>query len=217
MAVRTGLVPGNHVITQILQTRPDPTALKQGTKGTPVKLVCNYFRVTKTSTWQLYLYRVDFTPEVQIRKLQSGLLHEQLKHHGRYLFDGTMLYMLSKLDKDVTEFVTKGNKDDQTYLIKVKLICVVPSGTYQYFHVWSTLLRKCELMLGMQLLGRNYYDPVQRVRFSSSRRPVFFLNENLRFSTTYPSIISNYGLDSSQRYTSMNVTYWYAPIYATKL
>lgn len=158
VAERSGLVAGNHQITRIIPTKPDATASKQGTSGVPVKLVANYFRVTKRSTWELYLYRVDFSPEIENKAFRSGLLHDQINNHGRYIFDGTMLYMLAKFDKDVTEFLARGNKDDQTYTIKIKLAGLVPPDTYQYLHVWASLLRKCESTLGLQLVGRNYYS-----------------------------------------------------------
>ncbi|KAG4068811.1 hypothetical protein HA402_002502 [Bradysia odoriphaga] len=129
---RTGLVPGNHAITRILQTNPDDTASKQGKSGVPVNLVSNYFRVTKRSTWEFYLYRVDFTPAIENK-----------------IFRG-------------------GNKDGQLYVIKIKLVGLVPRDTYQYLHVWALLLRKCQRDLGLQLMGRHYYDPdpKEKVRFS---------------------------------------------------
>ncbi|XP_037028575.1 protein piwi-like [Bradysia coprophila] len=156
---RTGLAPGNHTINRILQTNPDATASKQGTSGVPVSLVSNYFRVAKRSTLELYLYRVDFTPAIKNKVFQGGLLHGQMKNYGLYFFDGTMMYMMAKLEKDVTEYDVKGNKDDQHYAIKIKLVGLVPPDTYQYLHVWALLLRKCERALGLQLVGRNYYDP----------------------------------------------------------
>lgn len=156
---------GNHTITKIISTRPDNAPSKQGKSGMPVELVTNYFRILKKPTWQLYLYRVDFSPEIEIRSLKAGMLHQQIKPFGTSLFDGTMLYLMVKLDKDVTEFMTKSNRDEQPYQIKVKFVGLVDPDTHQYLHVWSVLLRKCEKTLGLQLVGRNYYDPFAKVRF----------------------------------------------------
>lgn len=109
---------------------------------------------------QLYLYRVDFSPEIEIRSLKSGLLFDKIKNSGLSLFDGSMLYLTKKLD--FAEFTAK-TKKDEIYQIKVKLVGLVLPDTYQYNHVWSVLLRKCEKELGLQLVGRNYYDPKARV------------------------------------------------------
>lgn len=171
---------GNHTITKILQTKPD-TSSKQGSSGVPVQLETNYFRIVKKPTWQLHLYHVGFSPEIQSRKFQDALLYDMMKNYGKFLFDGSMMYLNGKLEKKVTEFTTKGRKDDQTFLITVKLVGLVSSDTHQYLHSWSLLFRQCEKTLGLKLMGRNYYDPIAKVSF-------FFHGlvnaKNVRFNVT---------------------------------
>lgn len=158
---------GNHTISKIVPTRPDNAPSKQGTSGVPVELETNYFRIVKKPSWQLYLYRVDFAPEIEIRSLKEGMLYQQIKSFGPSLFDGTVLYLTVKLEREVTEFVTKSNRDKQPYQIKVKFVGLVSPDTHQYLHVWRLLLRHCEKALGLQLVGRNYYDAVSKVRVFS--------------------------------------------------
>lgn len=155
---------GHDTITKILQTKPD-TSSKQGKTGKIVHLETNYFRIIKKPTWHLHLYHVNISPEIQSRKFQAGLLYDQMKTYGKFLFDGTMMYLNGKLEKEVTEFATKGKKDDQPYVITIKLVGLVSSDTHQYLHSWSLLFRQCEKTLGLQLMGRNYYDPIAMVSF----------------------------------------------------
>lgn len=45
-------------------TRPAHITSVVGTSGKPCKLVSNFFKVQSSTSWCLYEYRVDFTPEV---------------------------------------------------------------------------------------------------------------------------------------------------------
>lgn len=114
------------------------------------------------------MYSVDFSPDIVSRSLKSGMLFQQIEPYtkgSKGLFDGTVLYLRVELESKVTKFVATSKKDKQPCEITVTLVGLASPDTHQYLHVWSVLLRKCEKSLGLQLVGRNYYDPIAAVSF----------------------------------------------------
>lgn len=78
-----------------------------GTTGVPVKLVTNTFRLTNTPDRALYHYHVTFKPDIQSRKLRSGLLSDHREILGPVrVFDGMQLYQPRRLDQEVISFVS---------------------------------------------------------------------------------------------------------------
>lgn len=73
-----------------------------GSSGIMVKLTTNYFRLTSRPQWALYQYHVDYSPEMEARRLRSALLfqHEELIGKTR-AFDGSILFLPKKLGKKV--------------------------------------------------------------------------------------------------------------------
>ncbi|KAJ1094267.1 hypothetical protein NDU88_007345, partial [Pleurodeles waltl] len=73
---------------------------KTGVSGTTIKLSTNHFRLTSRPQWVLYQYHIDYNPQMESRRLRSALLfqHEDLIGKVR-AFDGTMLFLVKRLDK----------------------------------------------------------------------------------------------------------------------
>lgn len=73
-----------------------------GSSGAMIKLIANFFRLTSRPQWALYQYHVDYNPEMEARRLRSGLLfqHEDLigKTHA---FDGSILFLPKRLPNKV--------------------------------------------------------------------------------------------------------------------
>lgn len=136
---------------------------KHGKRGRPVNLLTNYFRILKQPTWQLYQYRVDFSPEVLLRGLKNRLIFEQKTLFGSYLFDGTILVLMGKLNDDV--IVLKSNdRDDNPIDITVKFTGVVPKNQCDF--ILNTIFRKSMSTLDLVLVRRNFFDPLNAVGFS---------------------------------------------------
>jgi len=86
---------------------------KQGTNGTEVALFTNYFQVSTKGDGTLLNYRVDFTPEEERSSVKKRLMRVHEGTLGKYIFDGTNLYMSNRISGDVS------------YLISVIMFCSV--------------------------------------------------------------------------------------------
>jgi hypothetical protein len=89
-------------IESVLHTRPANCTDKKGTSGTPVQILCNYFRVLNRPDWILYQYHVDFAPVIDSKRTRIELMraHDALFPQNK-AFDGMTLYSLTRLPNEV--------------------------------------------------------------------------------------------------------------------
>lgn len=89
-------------IESVLHTRPANCTVKSGSKGDPVKILCNYFEVVNQPDWVLYQYHVDYLPVIDSRRMRIALFrnHDALFPLNK-AFDGSTLYSLTKLPDEV--------------------------------------------------------------------------------------------------------------------
>lgn len=73
-----------------------------GSVGNVTELTTNYFRLTSRPQWALYQYHIDYSPEMEARRLRIALLfqHENLLGKIR-AFDGSILLLPKKLENKV--------------------------------------------------------------------------------------------------------------------
>lgn len=161
-----GSVRARTIITDIIKTRPESVQTKKGKSGQPVSLLTNHFRLLKQPNWQLYQYRVDFSPPIELRGLRNRLIYEQKPTLGGYLFDGTMLFLSVKLPKDVTEFMSK-DREDNPIQTTVKFTGPIDMTTAVSVQILNLILRRSMEALKLQLVGRNFFDAVAKVRQSA--------------------------------------------------
>lgn len=167
------------------KTRPQSTNTKQGTSGTPLKLSANYFKVCFNSFWfardltqfefsfQLIkkpafaftLYRVDFEPDVEIAGMRKAFVGSQRETFGGYLYDGqNMIYLTQRLAEDQMEFDVK-SREGEDYKMKVKYTnTTIEMTSAMATQVLNLILRRTMEGLNLQLVGRNLYDPLNKVR-----------------------------------------------------
>lgn len=60
-------------------------------------MASNYFELVKRPDMHLLQYRVDFVPDVDHIGLRKALLRVHEATLGKYLFDGTLLYNVTRL------------------------------------------------------------------------------------------------------------------------
>ncbi|KAI5642706.1 piwi domain-containing protein [Phthorimaea operculella] len=147
----------------ILRTRPATMQSKKGSSGTPLDLCANYFTVETTPQWRLYQYHVDFQPEEDSTGLRKALLRVHANTLGGYLFDGAILYTVKRLHPDPMELYSDRKHDGERMRILIKLTCDVSPGDYHYIQVFNIIIRKCFNLLNLQLVGRDYFDPIAKV------------------------------------------------------
>lgn len=152
----------NRYESQMTKTRPPNVQSKTGKTGEPVKLQANYFKLKTRPTWSIYQYYVDFLPDIELRRLKSGILSGHKSLLGGYLFDGKQLYTTTKLRDDRT-VIDATSRDGQQYKITIKFVNTVSMTEWQSLQVLNLILRRAMEGLQLQLVGRNFFDPVAKI------------------------------------------------------
>lgn len=111
------------------------------------------------------LYRVDFEPEIDFPPLRKAFVGAQREIFGGYLFDGqNMIYLTRRLpENDMTFSMTSREGND--YKMKVKNTgAQIEMTDGMAIQIFNLILRRMMEGLNLQLVGRNLYDPVNKVR-----------------------------------------------------
>ncbi|XP_021267988.1 piwi-like protein 1 isoform X2 [Numida meleagris] len=146
---------------------------KTGSSGAMIKLFANFFRLTSRPQWALYQYHVDYNPEMEARRLRSGLLfqHEDLigKTHA---FDGSILFLPKKLLNKVTEVFSK-TRNGEDVRITITLTNELPPTSPTCLQFYNIIFRRLLKMMNLQQIGRNYYNPKDPISIPNHRLMVW--------------------------------------------
>lgn len=141
---------------------------KVGIAGTPVQLTGNFFRLEKKPSWSLFQYRIDFEPAIEIPGLRKRLIFLQKPVLGGYLYDGqSIIYLAHKLEADPL-VVEAADREDNKFQISIKYTSVIEMNTRESLMVLNIILRRSMEGLKLQLLGRNFFDPVAKVNAANN-------------------------------------------------
>jgi len=123
------------------RTFKNPEASKRGTSGTPVKILTNYFQVTKLPNFAgLYQYVCAFDPDVQSQKLKGFLMFKLQDVIGDVrVFDGMTLFLPKKVD-DFEQSVE--TRDGSCIKVKVTFTNDVPVNSPQVVQLMGILFRR---------------------------------------------------------------------------
>ncbi|XP_073999253.1 piwi-like protein Siwi [Rhodnius prolixus] len=141
-----------------LRTRPASLLSKRGTSGTLVSLKANYFILESHSDWTLHQYKVDFAPDEDLTRRRKGLLLNHKDILGPYMFDGTLLFTLMRLDPDPLVLHSVRKADDIKIKITITRTKDLVMGDPNYVEFFNLVLRKCIASLNLQQIGGNYFD-----------------------------------------------------------
>ncbi|NXL28210.1 PIWL1 protein, partial [Glaucidium brasilianum] len=146
---------------------------KTGSSGSMIKLTANYFRLTSRPQWALYQYHVDYSPEMEARRLRSALLfqHEELIGKTR-AFDGLILFLPKRLGNKVTE-VTSRTRNGEDVKITITLTNELPPTSPTCLQFYNIIFRRLLKMLNLQQIGRNYYNPSDPIIIPNHRLMVW--------------------------------------------
>uniref|UniRef100_A0A1A9VUH5 Piwi domain-containing protein n=1 Tax=Glossina austeni TaxID=7395 RepID=A0A1A9VUH5_GLOAU len=97
-------------LKDLVKTEPEKTSslltsskTTQGTKGTPIELVCNYIRINSDPNKGIYVFEVRFVPNIDSKRLRRQYLNEHsVKFGGTKTFDGVILYLPILLNDELT-------------------------------------------------------------------------------------------------------------------
>ncbi|XP_059612414.1 protein aubergine-like [Phlebotomus argentipes] len=164
--VSRGARRGNRAITDIVVTRPAQLNTKKGEAGEVLMLVANYFRVLKKPEWNVYKYRVDFSPDIELLANRKALMRRHVSRLGNFQFDGTMIFSPYKFASDPTIIVDKDERE-QAVQITVRFVGTLLTTDGHYTHLLNLIMRNAIESLNMQRAygpkGTKYFDPVQKI------------------------------------------------------
>ena len=73
-----------------------------GTLGHPVDIITNFFSLDCAPDWNLYQYRIDFSPTIMSTRLRRALIYSQREILGDVkCFDADTLYLPIRLPNEV--------------------------------------------------------------------------------------------------------------------
>ncbi|CAH1169267.1 unnamed protein product [Phyllotreta striolata] len=154
-----GGVRGRNLRSEIIHTRPKDLVTKQGTAGSSINLISNYFEIIQAGKFVLQQYRVDYNPEIDHTPKKKWLLHQAMREVVKgYLFDGTVLYTTAHLQPDPMEkFVDLEN--GEKVRITLRSVGELKWGDFHYIQVFNRLVRNLLEFMDLKKIQDNYFDP----------------------------------------------------------
>ena len=151
----------------------------------------------KFDKWEIYQYKVVYEPDQEQKRIKKALLRTHSEAIGPYIFDGAILFTRDKLESvsklyhnkllaklqikvkcnsfQPMNFMSIRDQDQQTVKITISNVGELKRGDHQYIQFFNIIMRKCLEFLQLQLVGRNYFDPHNRVF-------IYYLNIFLNYS-----------------------------------
>jgi len=141
--------------------------VKQGEVGLRVPLVTNYFYLNKDNPIVLLQHHVEFYPEVDntLQRKKFVRTHEEVL--GSYIFDGHMLYKSEPLPKDPYNIKTIEGGNEIS--IRIRKVGQVNPTDHMYYQFYNIVMRKCLVLLGMEEIGRHFYDREREKTFKKEK------------------------------------------------
>ncbi|XP_037115295.1 piwi-like protein 1 [Syngnathus acus] len=146
---------------------------KSGSSGSAIQLSANFYRIVSRPQWVLYQYHVDFNPPMEARRLRTALLlqHEQVLGSA-HCFDGAVLFLPQRLDDKVTALHSR-TRNGEDVQITVTLTNELPPTSPVCLQLYNIIFRRILRILGMQQVGRNYYNPKDPLNISQHRLTIW--------------------------------------------
>ncbi|GAB0096382.1 PIWI [Sergentomyia squamirostris] len=158
---------GNRAIQDIIVTRPPNVNTKKGQTGQMITVVTNYFKLLKKPEWNIYKYRVDIAPEIELLQARKAVMRRQIPNLGSFQFDGSMIFSPYKYAIDPMIIVEKNDADGSTIQITIRAVGQLLPTDGQYTQLLNLVMRSTIESLNMQRAygpkGTKYFDPQQKI------------------------------------------------------
>ncbi|KAL2751064.1 piwi-like protein Siwi isoform X3 [Vespula maculifrons] len=135
-----------------------------------ITLLANYFKVLSPVNWTLYLYNVEFTPPENRVYMRKGLIKLYKTSFNVFIYDGHVLYLHERLPN--MTLPTKKTSDGEDVTASIRYIGIVDTRDRHYLQFFNIIMRKCLEHLKLQLVRRNYYDPIDKKRIDQYKLEV---------------------------------------------
>ncbi|GAB0086880.1 hypothetical protein DMENIID0001_010860 [Sergentomyia squamirostris] len=158
---------GNRAITDIVVTKPKNLNTKMGNTGEKIRLIANYYKLIKSPGWNIYKYRVDFSPDIELLTARKKLMRRQIPTLGSFQFDGTVIFSLHKYATDPMILMDKSEIDESPIQITIRYVGELLPTHGEYIHLLNLIMKQTIESLGMQRAygpkGAKYFDPQQMI------------------------------------------------------
>ncbi|KAI5613348.1 piwi-like protein 2 isoform X1 [Silurus asotus] len=145
---------------------------KVGSKGNPVSIASNYIPI-QCHNEAVFQYHVTFTPNVESVGMRFGMMKDHRSTTGDVVaFDGSILYLPKRLE-DVVHLKAERRTDNLEIDIKVQMTKILPPHSDLCIPFYNVVLRRVMKILGLNLIGRNHYDPKSAVVLSKHRNAIY--------------------------------------------
>lgn len=116
----------------------------------------------------MYQYNVEFSPQVDNIRVRRALVYSEAGKLGRaYIFDGMSdLKTLDEVEPHNQTLSAVRATDNAVITMQLSHVGNVGYGSFEMLRFYNTQMRRNLLHLGMQQIGRNYFDrrPLGEVR-----------------------------------------------------
>ena len=151
---------------------------KEGTAGREIKLSSNYFRLINKPEFEFSEYHVKFEPELDIEGIRKAFMAKQKDVLGGYLYNGqNLLYLTRRLPKDRNVFSCETREGHEYRMTIEHTGNIIQTTDGRFLMILNLILRRTMDGLKLQLVGRNLYDPKNKVKFTYKLFRIVGLNE----------------------------------------
>uniref|UniRef100_A0A1A9V619 Piwi domain-containing protein n=1 Tax=Glossina austeni TaxID=7395 RepID=A0A1A9V619_GLOAU len=143
----------------------------QGTKGTPINLVCNYIRINSDPNKGIYVYEVRFVPNIDSKRLRRQYLNEHsVKFGGTKTFDGVILYLPILLNDELTTYVSKACDGSD---IEIRILFKRKELLKDCMQFYNILFDRIMATLNYVRFDRRQFDPASSIVFPQHQLEVW--------------------------------------------
>ncbi|XP_017481987.1 PREDICTED: protein argonaute-3 [Rhagoletis zephyria] len=151
-------VPEPEPEKEVIQADIYNPELKHGNKGMPVRLACNYIRLSSDPEKGVFVYEVRFHPPVDSLSLRMKYLNEHRdKFGGTKTFDGVTLYLPILLKDKLTTFLSKNVADNSD--IEIRILFKRKEALKNCIHLYNVLFDRVMKTLNYVRFDRKQFDP----------------------------------------------------------
>lgn len=163
----------------MLTTRPinvSKTATLRDTGATEdqhVMLTTNYYKVEQRNRVSMYMYRIDFNPPTDMRKVRWALISNINNDLGLNVYDGAnSIYLMNKLPQKLNHFDTQ-LKNGTPFTVTLRESREIHYTDGMFFTILNLILRRCFEKLDLVLVGRNFFDAIAAIDVPSLKLQIW--------------------------------------------
>uniref|UniRef100_A0A182NPY6 Uncharacterized protein n=1 Tax=Anopheles dirus TaxID=7168 RepID=A0A182NPY6_9DIPT len=141
-------------------SEPKEAVIRTGTSGQAVQLMSNFMELRCQSDRGIFLYTIDFQPNVDSKQARQRCLDGHQDIFGKvYTFDGRILLLPKALPLERTTIATKHPQEDTQVVMTV--VFRVQQRMSDNVMIYNKLFRRIMYMLQLTEMGRKHFDPTQ--------------------------------------------------------